>query len=257
MTRLLAIALLLTASAPGIVPVPAPSPAPARPPAAERIAGRVSVIDADTIDVGSVRVRLHGIDAAESGQTCERDGAEWACGAWATERVRDLFEGRGALCKRLDTDRYGRAVARCAVEGVEAIAAAKEGPGGVEAGRGGAVDMGAEIVGRGLAVAYRRYSDDYAPVEAAARARGAGVFAGAMQSPSAYRAERRAGGTAAGRDPPDAACPIKGNLSAQGRIYHLPGGAFYERTSIDPGDGERWFCSPEEARAAGWRASRR
>jgi hypothetical protein len=40
------------------------------------------------------------------------------------------------------------------------------------------------------------------------------------------------------------------------RIYHLPGGQFYERTVIDVGRGERWFCTEEEARAAGWRRSR-
>ncbi len=274
MTRLLALALLLTASAPGSIASLVPSPAPERaPPPSEAasFAGAVRVIDADTIDVGAVRVRLHGIDAAETGQTCEKGGVEWPCGAWASERVRDLFEGRRALCERIDTDRYGRAVARCAVDGVESIAAAKEGLGGVEVGgleiaSGGPVDMGAEIVGRGLAVAYRRYSDDYAAVEAAARTGGAGVFAGTMQPPAEYRAERRAGAAArrtagaagaAEREAPDPACPIKGNVSAQGRIYHLPEGAFYERTVIDEGQGERWFCSPEEAQAAGWRASRR
>ena len=180
MTRLLALAILLTTSAPGVVPSPAPRPEPERAsgpegaprrPDAAAFAGPVRVIDADTIDVGEVRVRLHGIDAAEAGQTCERDGVEWACGDWATERVRALFEGRRANCERLDTDRYGRTVARCAVLGVEAIAAAKEGPGRVEAAPGGAADMGAQIVGRGLAVAYLRYSDDYAPAEAG-RARG-------------------------------------------------------------------------------------
>ena len=216
----------------------------ALPAGAEPIAGPVRVIDADTIDVGEVRVRLHGIDAAETDQSCELGGAVWPCGAWAAGRVRDLFEGREAACERLDTDRYGRAVARCAVEGVEAIAAAKEGP-------GVPVDMGAEIVGRGLAVAYLRYSDDYAGVEAAARARGAGVFAGAMEEPAAHRAG------ASGRAAPDPSCPIKGNVSANGRIFHRPGGAFYARTAIDEDRGERWFCSAEEAIAAGWRASRR
>ena len=259
MTRLLVLALLLTASAPSVVRSPAPERAPG-PPETAALTGPVRVIDADTIDVGSVRVRLHGIDAAESGQTCEKGGVEWPCGAWASDRVRALFEGREADCERLDTDRYGRAVARCAVEGVESVAAAKEGPGGVEGRFDRTVDMGAEIVGRGLAVAYQRYSDDYAAVEALARAEGAGVFAGTMQSPSEYRAERRAGAAGRGdaeREPPDPACAIKGNVSARGRIYHSPGGAFYERTSIDPGGGERWFCTAHEARAAGWRPSRR
>ncbi|MFO0227392.1 MAG: thermonuclease family protein, partial [Gammaproteobacteria bacterium] len=41
-----------------------------------------------------------------------------------------------------------------------------------------------------------------------------------------------------------------------GRIYHLPGGAYYARTRIDESRGERWFCSESEARAAGWRPAR-
>jgi hypothetical protein len=40
-------------------------------------------------------------------------------------------------------------------------------------------------------------------------------------------------------------------------VFHLPDGAFYERTRIEEGKGERWFCSPEEAVAAGWRPSMR
>ena len=209
-------------------------------PAAAPIEGVVRVIDGDTVDVGETRVRLHGIDAAEEDQTCELEGASWSCGAFVTRRVRELFEGRDAVCETLDTDRYGRAVARCEVA---AFAEAKA--------AGARVDMGAEIVGRGLAVAYLRYSDDYAAVEAAARAGGLGLFAGAMKAPSVYRA----GG--AGRAPPDPMCPIKGNVSENGRIFHLPGGSFYGRTAIDEGRGERWFCTPDQAVAAGWRPALR
>ncbi len=41
------------------------------------------------------------------------------------------------------------------------------------------------------------------------------------------------------------------------RIYHVPGGAYYSRTRISPAKGERWFCTEEEAQAAGWRRSKR
>jgi hypothetical protein len=58
-----------------------------------------------------------------------------------------------------------------------------------------------------------------------------------------------------GQDP---GCNIKGNISMRTgeRIYHVPGGKFYDATVISPGKGERWFCSEAEARAAGWRKSR-
>jgi hypothetical protein len=47
------------------------------------------------------------------------------------------------------------------------------------------------------------------------------------------------------------ACAIKGNQSG---IYHLPGGRCYAETTIRADNRrERWFCSEEEARAAGFR----
>lgn len=52
-------------------------------------------------------------------------------------------------------------------------------------------------------------------------------------------------------------CVIKGNVSTKGeRIYHVPGDEYYNDTRIQSSHGERWFCSEEEARAAGWRRSK-
>lgn len=51
--------------------------------------------------------------------------------------------------------------------------------------------------------------------------------------------------------------PIKGNINRKGeKIYHIPGASKYDATKIDESKGERWFCSEDEAIAAGWRASR-
>ncbi len=61
-----------------------------------------------------------------------------------------------------------------------------------------------------------------------------------------------------GRELFPGACTIKGNISAGGeRIYHVPGGEYYNPTRINTAKGERWFCTEAEARAAGWRRSRR
>jgi hypothetical protein len=47
--------------------------------------------------------------------------------------------------------------------------------------------------------------------------------------------------------------PIKGNFSSSGeKIYHVPGGQFYNRTNP-----ERCFATAADARAAGFRASQR
>jgi len=56
--------------------------------------------------------------------------------------------------------------------------------------------------------------------------------------------------------PPSPDCAIKGNISSGGRIYHVPGGAAYEKTQIDVAAGERWFCSEADAQAAGWRRAK-
>lgn len=53
-------------------------------------------------------------------------------------------------------------------------------------------------------------------------------------------------------------CGIKGNISygTGERIYHVPGQDSYWETRINLLNGERWFCSEEAARKAGWRKSR-
>ena len=50
---------------------------------------------------------------------------------------------------------------------------------------------------------------------------------------------------------------IKGNVGFDSgeRIYHVPGGEFYEEAVINPSYGERWFCTEADAIAAGWRRS--
>ena len=51
---------------------------------------------------------------------------------------------------------------------------------------------------------------------------------------------------------------IKGNisLSTGEKIYHVPGGDFYDKTVISEDKGERWFCTEAEALATGWRKSK-
>ncbi len=200
-------------------------------------AGRVHVVDADTWDVGDVRVRLHGIDAPEKGQMCERpDGTTWNCGLWAAAEAERRYGGRPAVCETLDMDlRYKRVVARCFV---------------------GGEDAGRTMVADGLAVAFRRYSWDYDLEEKSAAVAGSGIHAGRFERPAAVRAGKASAG--ARHSQPVSGCVIKGNLSSGGvRIYHLPGQHDHERTRISPNKGERWFCSEAEARAAGWRRARR
>jgi len=45
------------------------------------VSGIARVIDGDSLRVSGVEIRLLGIDAPESGQSCMRGGASWPCGA--------------------------------------------------------------------------------------------------------------------------------------------------------------------------------
>ena len=50
-------------------------------------------------------------------------------------------------------------------------------------------------------------------------------------------------------------CRIKGNVNSKGeKIYHCTNSPNYDDIKIHPGEGDRWFCSAEEAIAAGFRA---
>lgn len=197
------------------------------------IAGTVRVIDGDTIDVGATRVRLYGIDAPERDQPCTSlTGQNWGCGDWVTRAVRDRYEGATASCTKMTTDRYGRVVARCLVNGQ---------------------DMARDMVARGMAFAYRKYSMDYDLDEKAAFVAKRGLHGFTMETPARYRLTR-----IKGREAPDPNCRIKGNINAKGaHIYHMPGQKYYEKTGIRPSTGERWFCSEAQARASGWRRARR
>ncbi len=52
-------------------------------------------------------------------------------------------------------------------------------------------------------------------------------------------------------------CVIKGAVTKNGRIYHMPWSPWYDKVRIDDDPAKRgerrWFCSEAEAEAAGWR----
>ena len=109
------------------------------------------------------------------------------------------------------------------------------------------------MVAHGWALAYRHYSMDYINYEAAAQDAGLGIWRGEFVAPWDWRRGARLESTTA---VPDGECLIKGNINRDGeRIYHVHGGMYYEQTRINTSKGERWFCSEEEAIAAGWRRS--
>jgi endonuclease YncB( thermonuclease family) len=204
------------------------------------ITGRGSAIDGDTLEIHGKRIRLHGLDAPESGQTCrDGNGRDYRCGQRAALALSGKIGQRTVSCEQRDIDRYHRIVAVCRVAGE---------------------DVNGWLVSEGWAVAYRQYSSDYIRAEEVAKSAKRGIWAGTFVRPEEYRHGTDAPPVAErpSKAEQPASCAIKGNISSRGeRIYHVPSGAYYDRTRIDPSRGERMFCSEAEAQAAGWRRSKR
>lgn len=223
------------------------------PASANIFSGSAEVVDGDTIDMTGTRIRLVGIDAAESAQQCRRDGQAWDCGADAAAAMRELLSAGPIECSAQGFDSYGNTLATC---------------------RNALFDIGHEMVRRGLALPSGDAPYEYAEARDLAKKLKFGMWAGEFDEPAAWRAAHpqvtpqlvRAGTTGsrpASRVRAAAApaerrytsamgCAIKGNHSRYGDyIYHLPGQRYYDTTRP-----EHLFCTEREAMAAGFRRSK-
>jgi len=120
----------------------------------------VSIADGDTFtgldsQNRKVKVRLHGIDAPETGQ---------AFGTVARKALGDLIQGKSVEVEEVDRDRYGRVVGKVRVGGVY---------------------VNREQVAKGLAWRYVQYDrrGEFTQVEHAARAARTGLWADANPVP--------------------------------------------------------------------------
>jgi endonuclease YncB( thermonuclease family) len=225
------------------------------------LVGRVTkVTDGDTLDVelasGPITVRLHSIDTPEGNQPYGRA---------ATAALYSKAFGKTVQLEVVEQDRYDRQVAVVYVNGA---------------------NVNASMVQEGHAWAYRDYLDDhdFCRWEGAARASRIGIWAlpvkqqvapwewrdfdrGEVYAPTEYAqwsvedciraaGHRTEAAPAAPAAPAVTSCRIKGNISDNGKIYHVPGSRGYSDTRIDTSKGERWFCTEEEAKAQGWKAPR-
>ncbi len=196
----------------------------------QTVQAQVRVVDGDTIELDGITYRLNGIDAPEHGQKCKTaEGRDWACGKQVTQSLRDFLKGQLVTCEGSQQDGYGRTIGTCFVRGL---------------------DLNQMLVYQGMAWAFVKYNPIYAETEQLARQNKRGIWQGASIPPWEYRAAKWE--VAAQQAP--AGCPIKGNISRNGMIYHAPWSPWYDRTRINEAKGERWFCNEAEALAAGWRA---
>lgn len=191
--------------------------------------GRAIVIDGDTIDIDGQHIRLEGIDAPEHAQTCGRKWfGTWSCGAAATRALDALVRGRRVACDNEGYDKYGRILGLCTVDGR---------------------DINAEMVRSGYAWAFVKYSTRYVAEEAEARKAKAGIWQGEAEPAWVYR--EKTWDVAEPAAP--SGCAIKGNVTANGHIYHMPWSPWYAKVKVEPAKGEQWFCSEADAAKAGFR----
>jgi endonuclease YncB( thermonuclease family) len=219
------------------------------------ITGVPKIRDGDQIQIGTSRIRLGGIDAPSADQLClNTKGERWTCGVAARDELVKHVENKSWTCHVLQTDRRGRLVAHCEVDGE---------------------DIQKWMVQNGWALAYDRFSHDYDAEQAAAREAKAGMWQGAFIAPWDWRVRNKKTtilgsvkvpdnahailmASASGEVAPSPDCTIKGNVNSAGEcIYHKPTSRWYAQIKMKISKGTRWFCSVEEAEAAGCRETRR
>jgi len=219
------------------------------------ITGVPKIRDGDQVAFGNQRVRLAGIDAPSNDQLClNASGERWTCGAAAHEALEKFAGDKEWICHVQRTDRFGRSVAKCEISGE---------------------DVSQWMVKNGWALAYVSFSQAYTADEKAARDARARIWAGAFIAPWDWRVRNKKTAILGATKPPDnalaillasasgsvapsPACNIKGNVNRAGVcIYHMPTSRWYAKISMKVSKGTRWFCSKEEAEAAGCRETRR
>ena len=219
------------------------------------ITGTPKIREGDQIVIGNSRIRLGGIDAPSVDQLClNTKGERWTCGVAARDELIKHADNKTWTCHVRSTDRRGRQVARCDVDGE---------------------DIQKWMVKSGWALSYVRVSHDYDADEKAARDAKAGMWQGAFIAPWDWRVRNKKTvilgaakppanahaillASASGSVAPSPDCTIKGNVNSAGEcIYHKPTSRWYAQIKMQINKGTRWFCSVDEAEAAGCRETRR
>ena len=124
---------------------------------------KLRVVDGDSLEIGTERIRLWGIDAPELDQSCtDKAGKTNACGRIASAHLRRLISGAPVLCKGLERDRYDRLLAICSV---------------------GQIELNKAMVQDGHALAFGGYDAD----ERVAKNAKIGLWAGTFERPQDHR----------------------------------------------------------------------
>jgi endonuclease YncB( thermonuclease family) len=223
--------------------------------AAADITGIPKIHGGTEIQIGGSRIKVAGIDAPSVDQLClNTHGERWTCGIAARDELIKHAGNKTWTCHTVRAETRGRLVARCEVDGE---------------------DIQKWLARNGWALSYVRYSHDYDADEKAARDAKAGMWQGAFIAPWDWRLRNSKTAILGTVEPPENAhaillasasgsvapspdCTIKGNVNSAGEcIYHTPASRWYAKIEMKISKGTRWFCSIDEAQAAGCRETRR
>jgi endonuclease YncB( thermonuclease family) len=220
-------------------------------------AANAIIRDGDTIQLGDATYRLDGVDAPELDQVCINDQADPStCGIDARDQLTKLIAGRAVHCDDAgpDKDYPKRRMGLCTADGETD-------------------SLNVQLVRQGFAMdlepsAKGRFLQD----EAGARDARKGLWAGCFVAPQDFRIGKKDGplfGAACHTDrdrqirealfPDDLAqppnCSIKAKFAVRARVtgnlgvYQLRGCPSYAGLTQP----DRWFCSEDDAQAAGFR----
>jgi endonuclease YncB( thermonuclease family) len=222
------------AAAPQSLPAAtAARPAASSTEASAKVAGRATPLSGQLVRIDRRVIRLEGIEAPERGQACIRNGRSWPCGESARTALSRLVRGKTVTCVVSARD-TGTAAASgaCTADGR---------------------DVADALVREGHVFSASTLFGGYASAEREARNASRGVWAGEALRPSEYRIKVW---DEARKAAPEG-CPIKGIGGGSSRTYLLPWSPGYVARSVRASRGDRWFCSEQDAIAAGYRLSLR
>lgn len=225
--------------------------------ASQSLAANATVRDGGTVQLGSVTYRLDGIDAPAVDQLCIDEHADsWTCGVEARDQLTKLIGNRQVRCDDLGADPSykKRHLGACRIEG-ETTSLSQ-----MLVRQGFALNLEPSATGR------------FKPDEARAKEDRQGLWKGCFVAPQEFRLDKKDGALLGGSCPADrdkeirealfpedlampSACNIKGKYAVRARvtgnvgIYHLQACRSYPALTKP----DRWFCSEEDAQAAGFR----
>ena len=218
-------------------------------------AATATVRDGGTLQLGNVTFRLDGIDTPPIDQLCINERADtWTCGIEARDQLTKLIGGRQVRCDDLGADPTfkKRRLGACKVDGE-------------------ATPLSQLVVRKGFGVGTVG-STRFAADQTRAKDDRQGLWKGCFAAPRDFRIGKKDGGLLgvscrADRDreirealfPEEivmpGSCSIKGKFAVRARvtgnlgIYHLQTCRSYPGLT----NPDRWFCSEEDAQAAGFR----